>query len=157
MRRLIAWSGTTGYSVFSGCTATALEVTVRVTDPAGPLLDTATTDLAITATAPPCAVNYRVTAQWNHGFVAQVTVTDTATEAITDWTLEFTYNAGQQVTSAWDATFTQASGTINANAMSYDRIIAPGASIHFGLLGTWAGVNPAPEAFTLNGAACRTT
>lgn len=149
------WSGATGYPVPSGCTATALAVTVRVNGPGGTPLDTATADLAIAAAAPPCAVAYRVTAQWNHGFVAQLTVTDTGAEAITGWTLGFAYRAGQRVTSAWAATVTQVSGnTVSASAMSYNAAIAPGASVTFGLVGTWSDANPAPEAFTLNGAAC---
>jgi hypothetical protein len=149
------WSGATGYSVFSGCTATALEVTVRVTDPAGAPLDTATADLPITAAAPACAVGYRVTAQWNHGFVAQVTITNTAGEPITGWTLGFAYRAGQRVTSAWGATVIQTSGTVSVRAKSYDATIAPGAAVTFGLVGTWSGADPAPEAFTLNGDVCR--
>jgi hypothetical protein len=149
------WSGSTGYSVFSGCTATALEVTVRVTDPAGTLLDTATADLPITAAAPACAVTYRVAAQWNHGFVAQATITNTANQAITGWTLTFAYSSGQRVTSAWNATVTQTSGTVNASAGNYDATIAPGASVTFRLTGTWSDANPPPQAFTLNGDACR--
>jgi len=149
------WSGTTGYSVFSGCTATALEVTVRVSDPAGAPLDTATSDLPITADAPPCAVSYHVTAQWNHGFVATVTVANTATEAIDGWTLAFSYGAGQRITSAWDATVVQTSGTVDARAESYNAVVSPGASVTFGLVGTWSNANPAPSAFQLNDRACR--
>jgi hypothetical protein len=151
------WSGSTGYSIFSGCTATTLEATVRVTDPAGALLDTATADLSITAATPPCAVSYHVTAQWNRGFVATVTVTDTGTEAITGWTLSFTYSAGQRITSAWEATVSQASSAVNAGAENYNRVIASGGSVAFGLLGRWAGANPTPTAFTLNGTACTVT
>jgi hypothetical protein len=146
------WSGTTGYTVFSGCTATVLRVTVRLSDQTG-TLDTATADLPIVAAPPPCAVAYRVTAQWNRGFVAEVTIT--ATAAVDGWTLAFGYPAGQRVTSSWDATVTQAADVVSAKNLSYDAIIAAGASVRFGLLGTWSGTNAAPVAFTLNGAACR--
>ncbi|MCU7728931.1 cellulose-binding domain-containing protein [Actinoplanes sp. KI2] len=152
-----SWSGSTGYSVFSGCTATTLEVSVSVTDPAGTSLARATADLPIAAAAPPCAVSYRVTSQWDRGFVAQATITNTTGQAINGWTLTFAYSAGQRVTSAWNAAVTQTStGAVSAGALDYNATIAPGASVAFGFLGTWSGSNPAPSAFTLNGAACRT-
>lgn len=149
------WTGTIGYSVFSGCSATALEVTARVADPTGAPLDTATADLPITAPAALCTASYRVIAQWNHGFVAEVTVTNTAGTAINGWTLSFVYGAGQRIASSWNATVTQASGTVDAEAENYNKTIASGASVTFGLVGTWSGTNPAPTTFTLNGAACR--
>ncbi|WP_305787286.1 cellulose binding domain-containing protein [Symbioplanes lichenis] len=37
---------------------------------------------------------------------------------------------------------------------AWNATLAPGASAGFGFLGTWAGANPSPAAFTLNGAAC---
>src|SRR6185503_1985297 len=97
-----------------------LEVTVRASDSSGALLGTRTGDLPIVAAVPPCAVTYRVATEWDGGFVASVTITDTAAVPISGWTLTFAYAAGQRVTSAWDASVTQRSGAVSATAKSYN-------------------------------------
>lgn len=148
------WTGSTGYATFAGCTATTLEVTARATDSSGTLLDTRTADLPIVAAPPPCAISYQIASQWNGGFLAEITVTDAGPDPIVGWTVGFTFPAGQRVVSAWDATITQAAAAVTAVAKNYNARIAPGASTTFGFIGAWSGSNPAPAAFTLNGAAC---
>lgn len=108
------------------------------------------------STAPPaaCTVAYRVDAQWGTGFVTTVTVTNTGTAPIDGWTLGWTWAGTQQVTNAWNATVSQSGTTVTAENASWNRRIAPGASVNFGFQGTYQGSNPAPAEFTLNGAAC---
>ncbi|MEU4897938.1 cellulose binding domain-containing protein [Streptomyces sp. NPDC044780] len=102
-----------------------------------------------------CAVTYAVTSQWNTGFTANVTVKNTGTDATSGWRVAWSYPSGQQVTSAWNATVTRTGSQVTA-ANAYNGTIGAGASVSFGLNGSWAGANTAPGAFTLNGTACTT-
>jgi len=43
---------------------------------------------------------------------------------------------------------------VTARPVDYTTVIGPGASVTFGFIGTWTGVNNEPTAFTLNGSAC---
>ena len=53
-----------------------------------------------------CRVVYTVTSQWQGGFGANVTITNLG-DAVTGWTLTWSFGAGQTVTQAWNATVTQ--------------------------------------------------
>jgi hypothetical protein len=41
--------------------------------------------------------------------------------------------------------------------MSWNGVLAPGASTSIGFNGSYTGSNPTPTAFTLNGATCSTS
>ena len=72
------------------------------------------------------------------------------------WTLTFTLPGGQTITSGWNAAYTPTSGTIAARNVSYNMMIASGASIGLGFQATHAGNTAKPTSFTLNGATCTT-
>ncbi|MFF9193893.1 glycoside hydrolase family 9 protein [Streptomyces sp. NPDC014779] len=101
-----------------------------------------------------CAVTYTVNNVWNTGFTATVTVKNTGTSAVDGWQLAWTYPGGQRVTSAWNATVTQNGTTVTARNADWNRSIAPGGTVGFGVQGSHTGANPAPTSFTLNGSAC---
>ncbi|MEV7424410.1 MULTISPECIES: endo-1,4-beta-xylanase [unclassified Streptomyces] len=104
-----------------------------------------------------CAVTYGVQSQWNTGFTANVTVRNTGTSPVSGWTVRWTWPSGQSVSSAWNATVTQSGTQVTAVNASHNAAIAAGGSVDFGFNGAWSGANPAPAAFTLNGAACTTS
>ena len=145
-----------GYLIFTGCTATSLEVTARISDSTGATVATQTASLPIIAAAATCAVTYRTSSQWRGGFVAQVSITNTGTSTVTGWSLAFAYPGDQHITSAWNAVVHQIGAAVTANDAGYNATIAAGASVSFGVTGTWHASNAAPTSFTLNGAACRT-
>ena len=62
--------------------------------------------------------------------------------------------AGQSITSGWNATFSPNSGQVTARNVSYNGVLAPGASTSIGFQATHTGNTARPAAFTLNGAAC---
>lgn len=142
------------YPVFSGCTATALQVTARFTDTTGTVLATQTASLPI-APATSCAVSYRSSSQWRGGFVAQVSITNTGTATVTGWTLAFTYPGDQHITSAWNAVVHQSGAAVTATDAGYNATIAAGGTVTFGVQGSWQSSAAAPTAFTLNGAPCQ--
>ncbi|WP_421734493.1 cellulose binding domain-containing protein [Cellulomonas sp.] len=105
------------------------------------------------AAAVGCRVDYTVTNQWSTGFGADVTITNLG-DAVTGWTLAWSYGAGQTVTQSWNATTTQSGAQVTAKNVSYNAAVATGASASFGFNGTWSGTNPVPTSFALNGTAC---
>ncbi|MEU2239099.1 cellulose binding domain-containing protein [Streptomyces sp. NPDC018338] len=101
-----------------------------------------------------CKVAYKVTNQWQGGFQADVTLTNTSTTAWTGWALGWQYPAGQRVGQMWNATPTQTGTSVTAGNAGWNGPVAAGASASFGFTGTWTGTNPVPAAFTLGGATC---
>ncbi len=110
-----------------------------------------------TVTLPPpaaCTVKYRTTSSWPGGFVADVTVTNTGTSAVDGWILTFPFAGDQQVTSSWNATFSQAGIGVTLTGLRWNRTVQPGASVTAGLLGRWTTSNASPSSAALNGGSC---
>ena len=98
-----------------------------------------------------CSASYVTASEWQGGFVANLTVTNTGTTALSGWTVTFTYPGDQHVTNAWNATVTQSGANITAVNMSYNGTIAPGANTTFGWQGTWTSSDAAPTSISCNG------
>jgi hypothetical protein len=102
-----------------------------------------------------CTVAYRVN-QWTGGFVAYVDVTAGASP-VHGWTVTWTYQAGQQITSSWSAQVSQAGAAVTANSMSYNGELAAGATTEFGVQGTSGTSNPNPTDLAVTGSGCAAT
>ncbi|GAA0515020.1 alpha-N-arabinofuranosidase [Paractinoplanes deccanensis] len=105
------------------------------------------------AAAAGCSVNYAVSSQWQGGFGANVTITNLG-DAVSSWTLTWSYSAGQTVTQAWNATVTQSGPAVTAKNAGYNGSIATNGTVSFGFNGSWTGSNPVPAGFALNGVTC---
>jgi poly(hydroxyalkanoate) depolymerase family esterase len=106
---------------------------------------------------PPGGAGCRVTdvvSAWNTGLTANITITNTGGSTINGWTLVFTLPAGQSITSGWNATYSPAGGQVSARNMTYNAVLAPGASTTIGFQATHTGNTARPAAFTLNGTIC---
>jgi endoglucanase len=102
-----------------------------------------------------CHVTYAAHGQWPGGFTAQVTVENTGSAAIDGWTLKWAFLGGQKAGRFWSADLSQSGATVTAKNLGWNAKIKPGRSVTFGFTGKSApGADPAPELFTLNGAAC---
>ncbi|MFI8370680.1 glycoside hydrolase family 9 protein [Streptomyces sp. NPDC085466] len=101
-----------------------------------------------------CTVTYAVSNVWSTGSTANITVKSTGPTAVDGWQLAWTYPAGQRVTSSWNATVTQSGTAVSARHTDWNRTIASGATVSFGVQGTHTGSTPSPTAFTLNAGAC---
>ncbi|KAB8139697.1 PHB depolymerase family esterase [Chloroflexia bacterium SDU3-3] len=145
-------------------TATAVPTATRTAVPgtATPIVPTATpsapTATPVAPTATPvagagCQVSY-VLNQWGTGFTAEVTVKNTSANAINGWALAWTFGGNQQVTNAWNAMISPASGSVVASNVSYNASIPAGGSVSFGFQGSYSGTNSVPASFTLNGTTC---
>ncbi|MBF0689456.1 MAG: PHB depolymerase family esterase [Cellulomonas sp.] len=130
--------------------------TVTVTPTATP---TPTPTLSPTPTTTPttsagtCSVAYSVN-QWNTGFTANVTITNTSSSAISGWTLSWAFPSGQQVTQAWSSEAVQSGSRVTVRNAPWNGTIPAGGSVQIGFNGSHSGTNAAPSSFTLNGATC---
>ncbi|HEX8346852.1 MAG TPA: cellulose binding domain-containing protein, partial [Actinoplanes sp.] len=100
-----------------------------------------------------CGVTYRVTSQWQGGFVADVTVTNHG-DPLADWTLAWQYANGQQITSGWNATVVQSGTSVTATGVAYNRSLPTAGSVTFGVQGTSGSANGPGVNFVLNGTSC---
>jgi hypothetical protein len=106
------------------------------------------------AAAAGCQVTYAVNSQWPGGFTGNVSVTNLG-DQISNWTLTWSFGAGQQVTQAWNATVTQSGAQVSARNVSWNGNLATNGSASFGFNGSWNNnSNPAPSSFSLNGVVC---
>ncbi|NEA66870.1 glycoside hydrolase family 6 protein [Streptomyces sp. SID12488] len=108
-------------------------------------------DLGIAAI--PCTVDYKVQNQWSTGFTAAVTVTNNSA-AKSSWAVKWSYAGNQQVTSGWNAKFSQSGTAVTVANESYNGTIATGGSVSFGFNGSYSGTNALPATFTLDGVTC---
>jgi chitodextrinase len=154
--------GVTGYDVFRGGTrvatatgtsftdtglapSTQYSYTVRARDAAGNLSQpsaavTATTSASGGGTG--CSAGFHVDNQWNGGFTASVTVTNTGTAPTTGWTVSWTWPAGQTVVSMWNANNRPSGQNQVATNMNYNASVAPGQSTMFGFQASGSATSP---------------
>ncbi|MEV6801193.1 non-reducing end alpha-L-arabinofuranosidase family hydrolase [Micromonospora rifamycinica] len=111
------------------------------------------TALPAGAAAAGCSVNYTVSSEWGGGFGANVAITNLG-DALSSWTLTWSFGSGQSVTQAWNATVTQSGSAVTAKNVSYNGAIPTNGSVSFGFNGAWTSSNPVPTSFALNGVAC---
>lgn len=137
-RRRRAWAATTAGALVAAGAAWAVQA------PPG----------AAAATAG-CAVDYTVTSSWQGGFGASVTIHNLG-DAMSSWTLKWTFGAGQTVTQAWNADVTLGSAQVTATNAAYNGAVPSGGTATFGFNGALTGsaTPTTPAGFTLNGAAC---
>jgi glycosyl hydrolase family 62/cellulose binding protein with CBM2 domain len=105
------------------------------------------------AAAAGCSVNYAVSSQWQGGFGASVAITNLG-DALSSWTLTWSFPAGQTVTQAWNSTVTQSGSQVTAKNASYNGAVATNATVSFGFNGAWTSSNPVPTSFAVNGVTC---
>ncbi|WP_412104300.1 cellulose binding domain-containing protein [Streptomyces europaeiscabiei] len=104
-----------------------------------------------------CAIGYRVTGAWSGGFQGEVVIRNTGTSAVDGWTLRWIFPDSQRVSSLWGGTVAQSGAAVTVTAASYTANIPAAGSVTLGFTATRGSTNPAPTAFTLNGAACTAT
>jgi len=103
-----------------------------------------------------CRVGYTITNQWPGGFGVTIAITNTGSTAINNWSLQFSFANGQTIQQLWSGSYTQSGANVTVTNLSYNGLIAPGATLSSppGFNGAWSGTNSKPTAFTLNGVSC---
>jgi endoglucanase len=106
-----------------------------------------------TTPASDCAVGYDAT-KWQGGLSAHVTLTNTGTTAWTSWKLGFAFPGTQHITTGWSANWSQNGKDVTATNMPWNGTVEPGKSVYIGFNASGGGADP--NAFTINGKACKT-
>ena len=91
----------------------------------------------------PCGAAYRVTGQWQGGFQAEVTVTNTRSTTLAGWTVTWTLTSGQRITNLWNGTLSTSGSAVTVRNASYNGAVPPGGSTTFGFVASSTGVNTA--------------
>ena len=91
---------------------------------------------------------------WAGGFQGDVQITNTGAAGLTRWSLTWQFTGGQRVTQLWNGSAGQTGAAVTVTNAAWNGALAPGGSTSVGFLGSWTGSNPAPAAFSLNGAVC---
>ncbi len=153
---------TTGSSVLTltaNSTAATGAYTVTVKGTSGAL--TGSTNIALTVSAPvksgfACHITYAVNGSWPGGFIGAITINNTGTTAISNWTVTWTYANGQTINNLWNGNLTQNNANVTVTNMSYNGSIPAGGNYAgVGFTGTWNNTtNTAPASFAVNGTAC---
>ena len=103
-----------------------------------------------------CHVVYTISSQWPGGFGAAITINNTSSTALTNWTLTWAFANGQTVTQLWNGNETQSGANVTVTNMSYNGSIPAGGSYSgMGFNGSWNNTtNAVPMSFAINGTTC---
>src|SRR3954471_9216770 len=87
------------------------------------------------AAAAGCSVTYAVSSQWQGGFGANVSIKNLG-DALSSWSLTWTYSAGQTVTTSWNTALPQRGSAVTAKNVSYNGSIGTNGEVSFGFNGS---------------------
>ena len=102
-----------------------------------------------------CHIVYSITNTYAGGFQAAITIDNTGSTALSNWTLKWTFSGNQQITNLWNGSLTQSGESETVNSLSYNGSIPAGGSYSgLGFTANDTGTNSVPSSFTLNGTQC---
>ena len=127
---------------------------------AGVVVATAVATFGVALSAPPagaaagCRVDYTANNWGGGGFGGKVKITNLG-DALSSWTLKFTFPGTQKVSQGWSANWSQSGANVTATSMSWNGNLGTGASAEIGFNGSYTGSdNVDPASFTLNDTVC---
>lgn len=88
------------------------------------------------------------------GYTGQYVVSNETGTVQSGWTLEFDLPAGTKIDSLWNGEHTVSGNHVTVKPASWNKDIAPGASVTVGFVTTSAGKAADPEGCLINDAAC---
>ncbi|GAB3891089.1 hypothetical protein GCM10029964_063690 [Kibdelosporangium lantanae] len=91
-----------------------------------------------------CSATYTVANQWDSGFTASVTVTNTGSTPTNGWKVGWTWGGNQRVSNAWNATESRSGQSETFANAGYNGVIAPNGNTSFGFQATYSGSNTTP-------------
>lgn len=137
-------------SVFVG----ALLAVVALAAPGTATGSTVTTSHPPSVAAVSCLADY-ATQRWPNGYMVWMSVTNTGSDPVDNWWVEFDLPSGAQIDEGWNGTFTLKNNRVRVDAPSWHKFLLPDDSAIPQFYGTY----PNPNVFilsniTLNGVAC---
>ena len=105
-----------------------------------------------------CTVSYTIAPQNTSAFGATISIMNSGTTTLSNWTLTWSFANGQTIANSWNGAVSQTGASVTVSQQSgqtWENIPAGGTYTGFGFNGTWNGTaNSVPTAFSLNGTAC---
>lgn len=83
-----------------------------------------------------CSITENV---WSSGFSANITVTNNTAYTISNWQVLLNLGNGEQISSYWSSTMDTSVSPVIVGALSWNNVIAAGASVQIGAVGTHNG------------------
>jgi hypothetical protein len=87
---------------------------------------------------------------WGSGATVSITIKNTGTTVINNWTLKFAFPGNQQITNSWCAKFTQSGANVTITNESWNSSIPANGFVNLGFNIVYTGANEKPTSFTLN-------
>jgi hypothetical protein len=112
--------------------------------------------IVLTGTAQAAAVGaaYTRTSTWDGGYTGQYVITNETGETRTDWTLEFELPAGTRISSLWNGEHTVDGQQVTVKPASWNKSLAPGASVTVGFVTSASGKAADPTACLIDEIKC---
>ena len=120
---LVARSTTTSASVTGLSPSTTYSFSVKAWDAVGNASNSSPTVTVTTPALPSlaCHVTYQIAGVWTPGFGVNLTLVNTGPVTINGWTLAWDFAAGEQLTSGYNATWSQTGTRVTAVNVEQDR------------------------------------
>jgi hypothetical protein len=144
-------------ATLSGANASALTLppySITVLTLSGASAATSAAATPTTAPSAACTVTTAKTTTWSNGYNENLTIKNTGTSAVSNWTLAFAFAGDQKITTEWNATVHQVGAAVLAHPVSYDQTIAAGSSLTIGYSASYTHSEAAPTWYSLNGVRC---
>ncbi|HEV3036592.1 MAG TPA: cellulase family glycosylhydrolase [Candidatus Angelobacter sp.] len=101
-----------------------------------------------------CHITYAITNQWSTGFQVAITIANTGTTALNNWTLAWSFPGNQQIVNLWNGALTQTGTSVTVTNLNYNGNISAGGSYNaMGFTANDAAATPA--SFSVNGVQCK--
>jgi cellulase/cellobiase CelA1 len=85
-------------------------------------------------------------------FKAAITIANTGTVEITQWTLQWTFPGNQQIAGLWNGTYAQSGAAVAVTNLNYNGTIPAGGAYNgVGFTANFSGNNVPPMSFAVNG------
>jgi endoglucanase len=104
-----------------------------------------------------CSLKVDTSNSWNTGMNQNLTLTNSGSAAITNWTITVTQGAGATFSRGWNGAYTTSGNVVTIKPLSYNGTVAAGASINMGFQVTFTGPKPVPTAASVAGQNCTIT
>jgi cellulase/cellobiase CelA1 len=101
---------------------------------------------ARTAPLAGCAATPAVGNAWNGGFVATVTVRNTAAETLDGWQVSWRWPGDERILTLWNGTAQGSGADVTVRNASYNGTLPPGGTTTFGMV---VAATAPPAALTL--------
>ncbi|MEN8905980.1 MAG: cellulose binding domain-containing protein [Clostridiales bacterium] len=101
-------------------------------------------------------VSYDISNDWGGGAVVNVTVQNTSSTPLSDWTVVWTFPGNQKISSMWNGEYTQNGSNVSVKGLEWNSTIQPNNSTSFGFQVTYSGSNSKPSDISVNGQVAKT-